>query len=148
MFLKDAISKIEESDRITINEISSVYETPPVGYKNQGSFLNLVIEIDTTLVPQDLLEYILSVEDQMGRTREVKWGPRNIDIDILLYDNQLIQSNHLTVPHPRLHQRKFVLIPLAEIAPRLLHPQLKKSVKELLEGCEDKSEVRLTSEKI
>jgi 2-amino-4-hydroxy-6-hydroxymethyldihydropteridine diphosphokinase len=147
-FLKEAISKIEESDNITINRISSVYETQPVGYKNQGWFLNLVIEIETSLVPQDLLQHILTVEDQMGRKREVKWGPRNIDIDILLYDNQVIQSNHLTVPHPRMPERRFVLLPLAEIAPKLLHPQLIKSIEELLEGCEDKSKVWLTSEKL
>jgi 2-amino-4-hydroxy-6-hydroxymethyldihydropteridine diphosphokinase len=147
-FLKEAISKIEESDKITINRISSVYETQPVGYENQDWFLNLVVEIKTSLVPQDLLEYTLSVEDQMGRKREIKRGPRNIDIDILLYDNQTIQSNHLTLPHPRMHERRFVLLPLAEIAPKLLHPQLMKNIEELLEDCEDKSKVWLTSEKM
>lgn len=147
-FLKEAISRIEESGKISIGKISSVYETQPVGYENQGWFLNLVAEIKTSLVPQDLLEYTLSVEDQMGRKREVKWGPRNIDIDILLYDNQILRSDHLTLPHPRMHERRFVLLPLAEIAPNLLHPQLKKSIEELLEDCEDKSKVLLTSEKI
>jgi 2-amino-4-hydroxy-6-hydroxymethyldihydropteridine diphosphokinase len=147
-FLKEAISKIGESNKIAINRVSSVYETQPVGYEEQEWFLNLVIEIKTSLVPRDLLDHVLSVEDQMGRKREIKWGPRNIDIDILLYDNQVMQSDRLTLPHPRMHERRFVLLPLAEIAPQLIHPQLKKSVKELLEGCEDKSKVRLTTERI
>jgi 2-amino-4-hydroxy-6-hydroxymethyldihydropteridine diphosphokinase len=147
-FLKEAISKIGESNKIAINRVSSVYETQPVGYENQEWFLNLVIEIKTSFMPRDLLDHVLSVEDQMGRKREIKWGPRNIDIDILLYDNQVMQSDRLTLPHPRMHERRFVLLPLSEIAPQLLHPQLKKSVKELLEGCEDKSKVRLTTERI
>jgi 2-amino-4-hydroxy-6-hydroxymethyldihydropteridine diphosphokinase len=147
-FLKEAISKIGEADKITINRVSSVYETQPVGYEEQEWFLNLVVEIKTSLVPRDLLDHVLSVEDQMGRRREIKWGSRNIDIDILLYDNQIIQSDHLTLPHPRMHERRFMLLPLAEIAPKLLHPKLKKTTEELLEDCEDKSEVRPASEKI
>ncbi len=147
-YLKRAIKKIEESNKISIKKISSVYESEPMGYENQRWFLNLVLEVKTSLDPFPLLEHLLAIEDQMGRKREEKCGPRNIDIDLLLYDKRIVDSNRLTIPHPRMHQRRFVLIPLAQIAPRLLHPVLKKSVDELLENCEDKSAVRLYSEKI
>ena len=147
-YLKRAIKKIEESDKISIKKISSVYESEPMGYENQRWFLNLVLEVKTSLDPFLLLEHLLTIEEQMGRKREKKCGPRNIDIDLLLYHNRIVGSDRLAIPHPRMHQRRFVLIPLAQIAPRLLHPVLKKSVDELLESCEDKSAVRLYSEKI
>jgi len=147
-FLKGAIKKIEESAKISIKKVSSVYETEPVGHKEQGRFLNLVLQVQTSLDPLPLLEHLLAIEDQMGRERKAKWGPRNIDVDLLLYDNQLVHSDRLIIPHPQMHKRRFVLIPLAEIAPQLLHPLLKKSAPQLLEGCKDKSMVRLYSEKI
>jgi len=147
-FLKGAIKKIEESDKISIKKISSVYETHPVGYKDQRWFLNLVLEVQTSFDPFPLLEHLLSIEDQMGRKREKKGGPRNIDLDILLYDNRIVDSDRLTIPHPRMQERRFVLIPLTQIAPQLLHPLLKKSARQLLEICEDKCMVRLHSEKI
>ncbi len=146
-FLKGAIRKIEESHKISIKKVSSVYETQPVGYINQGWFLNLVLEVQTSFDPPPLLEHLLAIENQMGRKREAKCGPRNIDVDLLLYDNQLVHSDRLTIPHPQMHKRRFVLIPLAQIAPQLLHPLLKKSAPQLLESCEDKSTVRLYSEK-
>ncbi|MCK4404209.1 MAG: 2-amino-4-hydroxy-6-hydroxymethyldihydropteridine diphosphokinase [candidate division Zixibacteria bacterium] len=146
--LRTAIEKIEESDKILIKEVSSVYESEPVGYENQRWFLNLVFEVQTSFDPLLLLEYLLAIEDQMGRKREEKWGARNIDLDLLLYDNLIVNSDRLTIPHPQMHQRRFVLIPLAQIAPQLLHPLLKKTVRQLLESCEDKSMVKLYSEKI
>lgn len=146
--LRKAIKKIEEVNKISIKKVSSVYESEPVGYKNQRWFLNLVLEIQTSFDPFPLLEHLLAIEDKMGREREEKWGPRNIDIDLLLYDNRIVKSDRLTIPHPRMQERRFVLISLTQIAPKLLHPLLKKSVEELLESCEDKSIVRLYSEKI
>ena len=147
-YLKGAIGRIEEAEKISIKKLSSVYETQPVGYENQGWFLNLVLEVETSLDPLSLLDHLLSIEDQLGRKREEKWGPRSIDVDILLYNNQVVDSERLTIPHPRMHKRKFVLILLAQIAPQLLHPLLKKSMSELIENCEDKSVVKLYSEKI
>jgi 2-amino-4-hydroxy-6-hydroxymethyldihydropteridine diphosphokinase len=146
--LKEAIKRIESSDKISIKKISSVYETEPVGYENQPRFLNLALQAETILDPQPLLEQLLSIEEQMGRKRGEKWGPRNIDVDILLYDDLVMESDQLIIPHPRMHQRRFVLVPLAQIAPKLLHPLLKKNVRELLENCEDNSEVKLFAEKL
>ena len=147
-YLKGAVRKIEESDEFSIKKFSSVYETQPVGYQNQRWFLNLVVEVQTSFDPFPLMKHLLAIEDQMGRKREERWAPRNIDIDLLLYDDRIVDSDRLTIPHPRMHKRRFVLIPLAEIAPQFLHPVLRKNIKELLKNCEDKSMVRLFEEKI
>jgi 2-amino-4-hydroxy-6-hydroxymethyldihydropteridine diphosphokinase len=146
--LKEAIKRIERSDKISIKKISSVYETDPVGYENQPRFLNSVLQAETSLDPHPLFEHLLTIEDEMGRKRGEKWGPRNIDVDILFYDDLIVDSGQLTIPHPRMHQRKFVLVPLAQIAQKLLHPLLKKNVTELLESCEDNSRVKLFAEKL
>jgi 2-amino-4-hydroxy-6-hydroxymethyldihydropteridine diphosphokinase len=147
-YLKQAIEKIEELDKISIKKISSVYETDPVGYENQLRFLNLVLQAQTSLDPHPLLEQFLSIEEQMSRKRGEKWGPRNIDVDILLYDDLIVNSDQLTIPHPRMHLRRFVLVPLAQIASQLLHPLLGKNVRELLESCQDNSGVKLFAKKL
>jgi 2-amino-4-hydroxy-6-hydroxymethyldihydropteridine diphosphokinase len=140
--LRRAITRLKESDEIEVEEISPVYETEPVGGQDQGWFLNLALRIQTSLQPLALLERLLSVEDGMGRTREKEGDARSIDLDLLFYDDRMVDSERLTIPHPRMHERKFVLVPLAQIAPELLHPRLQKSVEELLTLCRDKSEVR------
>ncbi|WP_378957122.1 2-amino-4-hydroxy-6-hydroxymethyldihydropteridine diphosphokinase [Pelosinus sp. sgz500959] len=111
-----AIQKLSQHQKISLTNISSLYETKPVGVTNQPDFLNGAIHIDTTLSPLELLEVCLDVECQMGRVRDQRWGPRNIDIDILVYHDLMIQDEVLNVPHPRLCERAFVLIPLQEIA--------------------------------
>ncbi|MBP2628600.1 MAG: 2-amino-4-hydroxy-6-hydroxymethyldihydropteridine pyrophosphokinase [Firmicutes bacterium] len=111
-----AIRKLGKHKEIIIKEISSLYETKPVGVTAQADFLNGAISISTTLAPRKLLEVCLNVECQMGRIRDQRWGPRNIDIDILVYDDHIIMDEALCIPHPRLHERRFVLIPLQEIA--------------------------------
>jgi 2-amino-4-hydroxy-6-hydroxymethyldihydropteridine diphosphokinase len=146
--LKRAIEKIEEPSQIMVTKVSPVYETEPVGRENQGWFLNLVLQVETSLEPFALLERLSSIEDQMGRKREKRWGSRNVDLDILLYDNRMVVSERLTIPHPRIHERRFVLVPLAQIAPNLRHPRLKKNIEELLARCEDESEVRPHPEKL
>ena len=140
--LRRAIDKIEESDEIEIEEVSSVYETEPLGRQDQPWFLNLVLRLQTSLEPLALLERLLAVEEAMGRRREEDEAPRNIDLDLLLYDDRMVDSESLTIPHPRMHERRFVLVPLAQISPQLLHPRLQSSVEELLRLCRDKSEVR------
>ncbi len=122
---------------------SLVYETAAWGLTDQANFLNQVLEVSTTLEPQQLLEVIETIEKEMGRKRIQKMGPRIIDIDILFYNNDIINQSNLTIPHPAIANRRFVLIPLVEIAPALLHPLLKKTMAELEQACPDPLAVRL-----
>jgi len=146
--LEMAVLKMGESDSITLLELSPVYETEPVGKEDQPWFLNSVALVETSLEPLSLLDYLLGMEKVMGRQRDVKWGPRNVDLDILLYDDLIIDTDRLTLPHPQMHKRRFVLLPLVRMNPDLLHPLLNKTVKELLVKCEDSSAVRLFADKI
>jgi 7,8-dihydro-6-hydroxymethylpterin-pyrophosphokinase len=114
--------------------------------------LNMVLELETILEPFNLLELLLNIEKQMGRKRNQKFGPRNIDLDLLFYENLVLSSDKLILPHPRMHERRFVLVPLAEIAPKVIHPRLKKNVERLLSELSTDSEkekvgVRLYSER-
>jgi len=117
---------------ILVTRRSSMYETEPWGVKDQPKFLNMAIEGETGLTPAGLLEVLKMTEDEVGRTKTYRWGPRVIDLDILLYDDLVISTPELTIPHPRMHEREFVLRPLAEIAPEKIHPMLEKTMRELL----------------
>lgn len=116
---------------------SSIYETEAWGKTDQPAFLNQALQVETNLSPDALMQALLDIETVMGRTRTIKMGPRIIDLDILLIDDLIQTSALLTIPHPALTLRKFALLPLAEIAPLLMHPQEKKSILELLEICQD-----------
>lgn len=134
--IASAVSLLEQQPGITICLVSSLYETIPVGYADQPDFLNAVIGIDTSYSPEELLDICMDVERSLGRIREKKWGPRTIDIDILLYDELQLESAKLILPHPFFHERLFVLVPLAEIAPHL--PVYKgRTAQELLAGFKD-----------
>jgi 2-amino-4-hydroxy-6-hydroxymethyldihydropteridine diphosphokinase len=121
----------------TIVKISSVYRTAAWGKTDQPDFLNQAIQLETSLTPEELLEKILAIEHSLGRVRTEKWAMRIIDIDILLFGQRTINSPHLSLPHPELANRRFVLVPLNEIAPEYLHPVLKKTIRELLAACPD-----------
>lgn len=121
-FLREALKALSDLEHVHITKKSSVYETAPVGYLNQNDFLNMVIAISTELSAEALLQACQHIEHKLGRERTIKNGPRTIDVDILLYNQMTLQTEHLTVPHPRMHERAFVLIPLYEIAPKLIIP--------------------------
>ncbi|MCU5600209.1 2-amino-4-hydroxy-6-hydroxymethyldihydropteridine diphosphokinase [Bacillus wiedmannii] len=114
-YLTEAIQFLNKNPYIQVNDISSIYETEPVGYTDQSCFLNLVIKISTNLSPQELLKITQRVENDLGRKRETRWGPRTIDLDILLYNQENIEAENLIVPHPRMFERAFVIVPLLEI---------------------------------
>lgn len=138
--LEQAVKNINNSCGIVIKQ-SSLYETEAWGLKEQAAFINQAIEIETRLAPEDLLTEVKRIEREIGRVDTVKWGPRLIDIDILLYGNIVFHSDKLTVPHPYLHLRRFTLIPLNEIARTIMHPVLEQSIEALLEHCPDKAQV-------
>ena len=126
----------------TIIQQSSVYETAAWGVADQPSFYNQVIVLQTTLLPETLMQQLLDIEESMGRKRTIKYGPRTIDIDIQLIDNLTNNSTLLTLPHPYLPERRFALLPLSEVAPQLVHPVLHKTITELLSDCTDRLEVK------
>lgn len=121
----------------TLTVCSSLYKTAPWGLDNQPPFYNQVVSLDTDLAPAALLRALQQIENDMGRVRKVRWGPRIIDLDILFYHDQIIDTDFLKLPHPSIPQRNFTLVPLAEIASELVHPILKKKIATLLEECGD-----------
>jgi 2-amino-4-hydroxy-6-hydroxymethyldihydropteridine diphosphokinase len=140
--LKAAIARI--SDLGTMLKVSSVYETDPVGYLDQPAFYNAVLLMETNLSPETIMQNLLAIEANLGRVRTFANAPRAIDLDLLLYGNDIRETPALTLPHPRMHERAFVLVPLAEIAPHMIHPRLRKSVAELLELLPEAEGVRVT----
>jgi|SRR5664280_148508 2-amino-4-hydroxy-6-hydroxymethyldihydropteridine diphosphokinase len=140
--LEKAVAGIEEFIGQVL-KTSSVFETEPWGFHTKDKFLNMVVKVETVLDPNELLGNAQMIESLLGRVRGKKrYSSRLIDIDILFYEDLHLDDEDLKIPHPLLHKRKFVLVPLCEIAPEIIHPVLKKTVVELLELCEDKSDVK------
>ncbi|HCL4548029.1 2-amino-4-hydroxy-6-hydroxymethyldihydropteridine diphosphokinase [Clostridium botulinum] len=129
-YIKRALEKIEERG-MKIIKVSPIYETEPYGVLDQDSFLNGVVKIETNLTPEDLIGELLNIEKQLDRIRERRWGPRTIDLDIIFYDDLIINEKDLVIPHKDMENREFVLKPLCDIDENFIHPVLKKSVREL-----------------
>ncbi|AMG18955.1 2-amino-4-hydroxy-6-hydroxymethyldihydropteridine pyrophosphokinase [Staphylococcus saprophyticus] len=130
--LEAAISILNDKEGITVTQKSPIYETDPVGYVDQPQFLNQCIEVQTTLEPNELLKACLDTEQQLHRVRDIRWGPRTLDVDILLYGDQIINESELIVPHPRMLERSFVLIPLNDIATNVIEPNSNKEIGHLV----------------
>jgi 2-amino-4-hydroxy-6-hydroxymethyldihydropteridine diphosphokinase len=139
--IEQALARLAE-EGVHIVKRSSFYETEPVEFLDQGWFLNIAVKAETEFTPPELLRVILQVEQELGRKRTVRSGPRTIDIDILLFDENVERADELEIPHPRMRERRFVLVPMAEIAPELRHPELSLTMSELLAATKDKSQVR------
>lgn len=135
--IQNALDTLSKTEGITLQRISSIYTTDPVGYKAQAQFLNGVAAIQTSLSPLPLLHTLKDIETAIGRKHRIRWGPREIDLDILIYGDLCIQTEKLVIPHPEMHLRGFVLVPLAEIAPDLVHPVFQESIQTLLNRLED-----------
>jgi 2-amino-4-hydroxy-6-hydroxymethyldihydropteridine diphosphokinase len=135
-WLRDAIIQVVTTCG-TVIRMSSIYSTAAWGLEDQPDFLNMTLAIDTNLSPTGLLAAIQQIEKNLGRQRDVKWGQRTLDVDILFYGDEVIALPDLKVPHPSLQERRFALEPLCEIAPTLVHPLLKKNISQLLDECRD-----------
>jgi 2-amino-4-hydroxy-6-hydroxymethyldihydropteridine diphosphokinase len=138
--LREACERLQVAGEVV--RISSYYETEPIEFTAQPWFLNCVVELRTEITPVELMRTLLRIERAMGRERNQAKGPRNIDLDLLLYDDETVTTAELTLPHPAMHARRFVLVPLAEIAPAAMHPILRKSAQQLLADLLEGGEVR------
>ena len=136
--LRDALELMNAEPSITVRRVSSFIDTQPVGGPPQGSYLNAVAEVETALEPRELLDALQRIERSLGRVRTVRWGPRTIDLDIVLLGDAVVDEPGLEIPHPRMHEREFVLRPLCELAPGALHPRLRKTAAELLAALDSR----------
>ena len=139
--IKTAVRNLSQNPNITVVHRSSLYETEPIGYIDQASFLNAVVQINSSLSPQEILSICQEIEAKMGRERKIHWGPRNIDIDLLIYDGVIMNTPDLILPHPFLAERRFVLVPLAEISESVILNNF--TAKDLLLRCKDQGDVKI-----
>jgi 2-amino-4-hydroxy-6-hydroxymethyldihydropteridine diphosphokinase len=140
--LEEALELLDKFDVLLV-EHSSIYETEAWGYRDQGAFLNMAIRVHSNLPPEELLQTLELVERTIGKEKTMKWGPRKIDMDILYYDHLVYESDTLTIPHAQIPNRRFTLVPLAELAPDFIHPVLNMTQMDLLDTCKDHATVEL-----
>lgn len=145
--LKQAIESLKAISEVDLVSVSSIYETDPVGYEEQEQFLNMVIQVKTGFTPFKLLDVCLEIEKELGRKRDIRWGPRTIDLDILLYNQENIKTEKLFIPHPRMQERAFVIIPLLEIQPNIKLPSMEIPLQAILEDIPDREGVRIWKQK-
>lgn len=143
----EALRLLDSNKLVKVVDSSSLYETDPVGYTDQDCFLNAVIKVFTSLSPEELLQTCLNIETKLGRKREIRWGPRTLDLDILLYNQENIETESLSVPHPRMQERAFVIVPLLELDPDIKLPNVNASLNDILNQIPDKEGVRLWKRK-
>ncbi|MBP2033919.1 dihydroneopterin aldolase/2-amino-4-hydroxy-6-hydroxymethyldihydropteridine diphosphokinase [Clostridium algifaecis] len=136
--INKSIEIVNNSSYCKVVDVSSYYETKPVGYLDQDNFVNCAVKIKTLLTPEELISFLMKVEKNLKRERNIRWGPRTIDLDVLLYDDVISSSREVIIPHPRMHERLFVLKPLSEIAPYVIHPILRKRIIELYDEVSKK----------
>jgi 2-amino-4-hydroxy-6-hydroxymethyldihydropteridine diphosphokinase len=141
-YLAQAVQALHGKDGITVTGLSSVYETDPVGFVDQDAFLNMVVRVETELEPLQLLSTVMEIEQDLGRVRTIRWGPRTIDIDILLYGDERVELSDLTIPHPAMAERAFVLIPLSDVWEGGALPFFHKNIEECLASRGDEKGVR------
>ena len=146
-FLEEALKNLEDNYPIRVVNNSSIYETDPIGYEDQALFLNMVAQINTDLSPIELLDACQETEKGLGRKRVIRWGPRTIDLDILLYNDENMMMERLVIPHPRMHERSFVTIPLLEICPNMMLPAMDLPLSKIAEQLTDREGVRIWKQK-
>ena len=142
MHINQALQYLSEADGILLTKVSSLYETEPVGYEEQHWFLNGVVAVETGLSPRQLLKVLQQIEKRIGRQQRKRWGPREVDLDLLIFEDRVINTPDLIVPHPEMHRRRFVLIPFAEIAPDTIHPILRQNIRTLLDDLPTEKDVQ------
>jgi 2-amino-4-hydroxy-6-hydroxymethyldihydropteridine diphosphokinase len=146
-YLREAVQALDNHGQISVTATSSIYETEPVGYINQDKFLNMVVKITTALSPFALLEVTQKIEQRFGRKREIRWGPRTLDLDILLYNHENIETEQLIIPHPRMTERAFVMIPLLEINHDIHIPNVSQCLEDFIDRLPDREGVRIWKQK-